>query len=76
MICSLLAVFTKSLCHIIEVLGRPLIQSQENKQIQNREKIQELKARKAQLQEKLALLESQAKAKAAQPSSPGKVTSV
>lgn len=44
------AVFTKSLCHIMEVMHGPLIQSLESRLEQNNAKIAELEKRQAEIQ--------------------------
>lgn len=47
------AVFTKSICHMMEVLTGPLMQSLENRLQQNKRLISELQKRKQEVDKKL-----------------------
>lgn len=47
------SVYTKSLCHITEVMSGPLIQALENRLETNRSRIQTLQARKLDIEKQL-----------------------
>lgn len=49
----LLAVFTKSLCHVIEVMCGPLMQALENRLERNERKTEELLREKEELERRL-----------------------
>ena len=49
----LVLVFTKSLCQLMEVITGPLMHSLESRCIRNKRKIEELKQRKNELEQKL-----------------------
>jgi hypothetical protein len=47
------SVYTKSLCHITEIMSAPLIQALENRLETNKSKIQTLQARKKTIEKQL-----------------------
>ena len=65
--CFFVAVFTKSLCHIMEVMSGPLMQTLEHRLERNQQDINELQKAKLALQEQLNSLP---------PTSPHRQTSV
>ncbi|GFR94449.1 Lys-63-specific deubiquitinase BRCC36 [Elysia marginata] len=51
------SVYTKSVCHVMEMVSGPLVHNLECRLVANQQRIQELKQEKAQLQEKLKAYE-------------------